>query len=247
MTEELAQISRLQALEQRIVEIHTEIKSLPKQVAEIEKRIVSHQRKLEAEKATLGANQQEKRDRELEVQTHTQKVAKLREQMNQAKNNEQFRAFQNEIEFAEKEIKKAQEQIERLNEASRPLTEAVKAAETQLADEHREIEDKKKQAEERGATFKKDFDDRMAERKRMLRTLSAPMLKTYERMRRKYPVGLILVEVVEGRCKGCQMMMRPQLFQDLKQGDEVIHCESCGRFLFWNPPVNTVNMSGPSL
>jgi predicted nucleic acid-binding Zn-ribbon protein len=246
MTEDLAQISRLQALEQRIVEIHTEIKSLPKQVAELEKLIEAHQRKLEAEKATLGANQRERREKELEVQTHTQKVAKLREQMNSAKTNEQFRAFQNEIDFAEKEIKNAEEQIGMLNAAARPLEEAVKGAEAEVAEERRVIEAKKKEAEERTAVFKTDFDGRMAERKRMLRALTPSMLKSYERMRKKYPVGLILVEAVEGRCKGCQMMLRPQLFQDLKQGDQVIHCESCGRFLYWNPPINAVNMSTPA-
>jgi hypothetical protein len=33
------------------------------------------------------------------------------------------------------------------------------------------------------------------------------------------------------------MAMRLQFFQDLRRGDQVMACESCGRILYYNPPV----------
>ena len=32
--------------------------------------------------------------------------------------------------------------------------------------------------------------------------------------------------------------LRAQFAQDLRKGDQLMFCESCGRILFYNPPVN---------
>jgi hypothetical protein len=40
------------------------------------------------------------------------------------------------------------------------------------------------------------------------------------------------------------MLLRPQFFQDLKRGDEVMACESCQRILFYNPPVKFEDLTG---
>jgi len=33
-------------------------------------------------------------------------------------------------------------------------------------------------------------------------------------------------------------VVRPQHMQDLKKGEQLMTCENCGRFLFYNPPVH---------
>jgi predicted nucleic acid-binding Zn-ribbon protein len=32
-------------------------------------------------------------------------------------------------------------------------------------------------------------------------------------------------------------VLRPQYVQDLRRGDQLMTCEVCGRFLFYNPPA----------
>jgi len=39
-----------------------------------------------------------------------------------------------------------------------------------------------------------------------------------------------------GRCSACNIALRPQYFQDLRKGDQVLVCESCQRILYYNPP-----------
>ena len=34
------------------------------------------------------------------------------------------------------------------------------------------------------------------------------------------------------------MKLRPQYFQELRKADKLYFCESCGRILYYNPPVN---------
>ena len=57
-----------------------------------------------------------------------------------------------------------------------------------------------------------------------------------ERIRKKWN-GVVIAEATSGRCAACQIVLRPQYLQDLKKGDHLMTCESCGRFLYYNPPV----------
>ena len=75
-----------------------------------------------------------------------------------AKTNEQYRAFQNEIEFCEKEIRRAEDHILELMGESEPLDKNVKAAELALKEEKAQVEAEKQQAMARTAEDQKALD-----------------------------------------------------------------------------------------
>src|SRR5215467_4954595 len=94
-------VTRLQNLDLRTVELHREVAALPKHIAQIEKTLDSHLRRLEADRAALAANQKERKNCEDDVKVQHQKISKIRDQSLNAKTNEQYRAFQHEIEYCE--------------------------------------------------------------------------------------------------------------------------------------------------
>ena len=87
------------------------------------------------DRAAQVANQKERKKCDSDIQIQEQKISKLKEQMLGAKNNEQYRAFQNEIAYAEGEIRKAEDKILELMEQSERLEKNVKAAEASLKQE----------------------------------------------------------------------------------------------------------------
>src|SRR2546425_13150066 len=101
MHPDLKLVIRLQEIDNRLADLSREIAALPKHIAEIEKKLTSHERKLEADRAALVANQKERKRCEGDIQVQEQKTSKLKDQMLQAKTNEQYRAFENEIEFCQ--------------------------------------------------------------------------------------------------------------------------------------------------
>jgi predicted nucleic acid-binding Zn-ribbon protein len=153
-----------------------------------------------------------------------------------AKTNEQYRAFQNEIEFCEKEIRKSEDRILELMSESDPLEKNVKAAEEALKTERTHVEAEKEQARQRSAGDKKAADDLLAERKQIVAQVTPATYKRYENIRKRRR-GIAVAEAAEGRCLACHMAMRLQFFQDLKMSNQVMSCESCGRILYYNPPV----------
>ena len=229
---------QLQSLDQRIAAIEKEVAALPKHIAVIEKTLESHIRKLEADRAALAGNQKDRKRLEGDIQVHEQKISKLRDQMLGAKTNEQYRAFQHEIEFIEKEIRKAEDRILELMGESEPLEVNVKKAEVALKEEKQVVEAEKTKARERTAEDQVQLTGLRGERAEAVAKLPRPVVNEYERIRKKWHGGAAVAEVVEGRCTACQILLRPQHFQDLKASDRLMACESCGRFLFYNPAIH---------
>jgi len=245
MLADLELIVKMQGLDIRANELRKEIALLPKQIAEIEKALVAHSRKLEADRASLASNLKERKLKDLEIQSQQAKMAKLKDQMASAKTNEQFKAFQNEIEYCEKEIRKHEDRVMELLERSEPLAANVKAAEAALAEEKAVVDRRKVEARERTAVDQKALDELMTERQSLAAAVTRPVLNLFERLSKKYS-GNAISDSTKGRCTCCHLEIRPQLFQDLRRGDKLFVCENCGRILHYNPPVAVdVEAGGP--
>src|SRR5260370_25075410 len=140
MLPDIASAVRLQEVDNRLTDLAKEIASLPKHIDEIEKKLESHQRKLEADRAALGANQKDRKHLEGDIQVQEQKISKLKDQMLQAKTNEQYQAFQHEIAFCQADIRRAEDRILDLMAESEDLDKNVKPAEIALKAEKAQLE-----------------------------------------------------------------------------------------------------------
>jgi predicted nucleic acid-binding Zn-ribbon protein len=237
MLQDLVLALRLQALDRKIASLETGIATLPRHVAEIEKRLEVHKRRLESDRTALAANVRERKKMEGEIQLHQAKMSKLREQMGAAKTNEHYQAFQKEIAFLEGEIRKCEDKIIGLMEQSEPLDKAVKAAEISLKTEEKDVEAEKITARERTAVDQKASAEIKAERKTIADQMTPKIYTEYERVRKKTK-NTPIADATDGRCSACQIALRPQFFQDLRKQDQIMFCESCSRLLTYNPVVN---------
>src|ERR1700693_3316535 len=222
MAADIEQVTRLQSLDMKIAELEREVATLPKHIAQIEKTLDSHIRRLEADRAALVANQKERKRLEDDVKVETQKISKLRDQMLGAKTNEQYRAFQHEISFCEAAIRKAEDRTLDLMSESEPLDAAVKQAEVALKAEKQQVETEKAQARERTAVDQKQLDELNAERAHLVAGQQKPTYSAYERIRKKWRGGSAVSEATDGRCSSCQILLRPQFFQELRHAEELM-------------------------
>ena len=243
MLPDLKLVIRLQEIDNQLRNLAQEIAAFPKHISEIEKKLVSHERRLEADRAALAANQKERKKCDGDIQVQEQKISKLKDQMLQAKTNDQYRAFQSEIEFCQNEIRKAEDRILELMNESEPLDQNLKAAESALKAEKAEVETEKAHARERTAVDQKASQDLNAERAGVVAKVAPSVYKNYERIR-KGRRGIAVAEAIDGRCAACNMIIRLQFFQDLKRGDQIMSCESCQRILYYNPPVAVEDLTG---
>ena len=245
MLPELELIREIQSVDHRITELTREISYLPKHIAEIERRLESHRKKLEADRAALTANQKERRRLEDDTKVWEQKASHLRDQMNEAKTNEQYRAFQHEIEYAQSEIRKIEDHILDLMGEAETLDQNVKSAEAALKQETAEVEKEKSAAEQRTAADRAELADAQKHRADLAKGLSRKTLLTYEQVR-KQRGGIAVAEARDGRCTGCNVILRLHFYQQVRAGREVLPCEACGRILYFLPPEDVTVPDAPS-
>lgn len=234
---------RLQEVDNKAAELSKEVAALPKHIALIETKLAASTRRVELDKAALLANSKERRRLDGEIQVQAQKISKLRDQMLAAKNNDQYKSFQHEIEFCETETRKHEDRILELMGESESLDKNVKAAEAALAEEKTRVEAEKAQAREKTAIDQKALAELQERRAQLATEISPIVLKEYDRLR-KARRGIAVAEVGEGRCAACHIGVRPQFMQELRRGDKVMFCESCGRILVYNPPQSVEELVG---
>ena len=245
MLPDIERAVRLQDIDLKLVELAKEIATLPVHIAEIEKKLGAHERKLEADRAALAANQRDRKKLEGDGQIQEQKISKLKDQMLLVKTNEQYKAFQHEIDFCQNEIRRFEDRILDMMGESEVLEKNVKAAEVALKAEKAQVEAEKNHARTRTAADQKAVDELQRTRREIVAEMTPRVYTEYERIR-KGRSGIAVAEVVDGRCKACDISLRPQYFQDLKRGDQVLVCESCRRILYYNPPVHVEDLAGQS-
>lgn len=234
---DLSKALRLQELDLKISELRKEIATLPAQISSIEKHLEAHLKQLELRKTALGANQRERKKLEGTVQDFQQKISKLRDQMTQAKTNEQYQAFQKEILFAETEIKKAEDRTLDLMNDSEELEGELKKAEAALNAQSAVVQEKKSAASARIAAVKADLDGLMAKRTAIAQEIPAALLKTYDRLHTKMRDGIAIADATGGVCSACHMTLRAQFQQELRTGTSILACENCRRLLYFQPPT----------
>ena len=100
MDNAIKQLIQLQELDKVIDALNRELETLPKQVEEKRSEIQRNQAAFEEEKKRLTALQVRKKDKELEVATHEQKIKKNEMELNTVKSNEAYKGLLTEIEAA---------------------------------------------------------------------------------------------------------------------------------------------------
>jgi uncharacterized protein len=238
MTNDIRSILELQEKAVRVMALEKEIALLPTQIADIMRALEKQQKQLDADRETLRASQGERKAQELAVASNQQKITKLKDQMGAAKTNEQYKAFQHEIEFCTGEISKAEDRILELMETAETLEAKVRASEAELATERKELEQQTAAAKKRSQDDQREVAKLKQEQEAIFAALPAELQRTVEHLRRKHKNGVIAAEISEGRCQTCMMAIRPAHFQALRNTQSPMFCESCGRLIFWNPPVN---------
>jgi predicted nucleic acid-binding Zn-ribbon protein len=73
---------------------------------------------------------------------------------------------------------------------------------------------------------------RRESRDAILKEIPGDLFDDYKRIA-KTRGGIAMAEAVDERCQVCMVRLRPQVFQELRVGEKIFHCESCRRILYF--------------
>ena len=233
MNADLERLIQLQAADQQIARLNEEIAALPRRVAVIENKLAATRSQLEKAKVALAATQSERRRLEVDIQSVQQKISKYRDQSLAVKTNEQYKALLQEIQFAETEIRSHEDKILEGMLAAETQEKLIKLADAELKQETAEIEKEKSEARTRTADDEKQLAEWNSKRDALRKEISADVLRHYDRVLKLRGSGI--AEARDHICGACNVMLRPQTYNEVRSNEHIIACDSCGRILFYDP------------
>ncbi len=224
MSPEIEHLISLQVTDRQIQRLKAEIAELPKRVASIEEKLAGTKAGLEKARASVKTDDAARRKYETAITDLRQKISKYRDQSLEVKTNDQYKALLHEIQFAEKEIGANEDKILELMVNAEVREKEVKAAEIELNEETAEIEKEKKIAHDRTAEDEKELAEWTAKRNAARGAVDADLLRHYDRVLKFRGSGL--AEVLDQKCTGCSVVLRPQIYNEVR-GGKLIFCDSC--------------------
>jgi uncharacterized protein len=241
LAKEIKQLVRLQAVELERTRLTTALKALPGEISQADNLLkAAHKRVADAD-AGLKREELLRASLELEVATQQSKAKRFRGQMDTAKNAAQAAALEHEIKFAEAEIARLEDNELASMEKSETLDEE-RAKAFQLAGKLTETLGLiRARVGEQDLEFREQLDAFKIERETLRSEIAAAddglRLAHFDRIAGMRGTGL--ARAAAQQCSGCRMGIRPQVWNQLRDG-AVLNCESCSRILYFDPALEPV-------
>lgn len=235
MNSDLQKLIDLQVVDARIAALRAEVATLPKHVAQIEAKLAGSKAQLDAAQAAMKTDEVARRKHESDIKDQQEKISKYRDQSLKVKTNDEYRALNHEIQFAEAEIRKLEDSILEIMVTTDARKETIKRAEAALKIDTAENEKEKDHARAQTAEDEKQLAELNAERKQLRSGVGEEALTHYDRVLKLR--GSATAPVYEDEsCSACRVRLRPQVFQEVMSNEQIITCFYCNRILYFVPP-----------
>ncbi len=232
MQKELNLLLDLQEIDEQLGELDRSKVYLPEMIENIKNEMAILENELQENQDKLRDANIRQKQLELDINTDKQELERYQQQMKVIKTNKEYDALIIEIDIRKQRISDNEDEIlklmgvvdessEKISEIEKKLEEARKNNKTYLDNLRTEL-----------AALESKISDKKQQRLELTKTINRRVLTSYERIRRGKG-GMAVVPLRKRACGGCFKQIPPQMVQQIRRGDRIYTCDSCGRILIW--------------
>ena len=232
MLADLEQLIKLQLIEDDAAVARARFEGIPASIEALGARLEVSTEALADAQQRLDDSRSDRRELEKKLAAVQTRLDRFREQLMQVKTNKEYQAMQGEIATAEGEIRRLEDEtLERMIEGD-DLAAEVERTSGSLNAELSAVEAERAELERERDTLENRIGQMDDERAQQVGSLAPQLLSLFQTVAERRN-GTVIVRARDGRCSGCQVRLRPQLFNDVRTNSRLIQCESCQRVLYF--------------
>lgn len=224
-------LKQAQELDRDIYLAKEDLENIPQQKSSLEQNLLAERRRLEELEAELKKAHLKQKEKEGELAQKEAQIKKLDGQLNQVKTNKEYSAMQQEISSLKADSSILEEEIIRLLDEVEAAEEEVEKEKSRLKAVSTDHDARLKELGEKEKTQREARDRLQKDRDVILQKVDPETKTLYDVIIRKKS-GLALAAVAGENCGACQLLLRPQVLNELQMGERLITCESCNRILY---------------
>lgn len=223
-------LSDLQEIDDELKDIAFERGDLPVEVEKLTAQIAELESYLLQRRADLTLSESELTSRQQSLTEARDRHAKYQQQLYAVKTTREYDAITAEFNFVKDEISTSEQAIDRETKRSADLTRSIEERSALLEKIQSERAQKHAELQEKLAETAGDEKVLLDRREKYVSQIHGPLYAHYERIRQAKD-GRGVARLLDGACGGCFAMIPPQIQQNIKSMNDIMMCETCGRYL----------------
>ena len=232
MNPQIAALHELQKQDRLLVRLERRLELIPKRLSELEDDLGKLESMLETERAKCDEARAFQKSQEDQLAHEEEMIRNAKARMAQVKTARELNATQREMEATRRmassrtaEIAKIQEGVAEKEQQIAAMNDSLVGLRAQADEEKKRLLAQQSKAEAKAEVLRN-------KRKTLTDQVEQGTLRTYERIRKRGG-GIAFVPAKDQRCSACKMVVSHMRYVELKKGNDIMACESCGRLLFW--------------
>lgn len=231
MNPDLRILISLQDIDQKINALQKQVSDVPVKTQTMRDELARLRQAHEADLARSQELAKRRRAIEGEVEMMRTKLSRLRDQLMAVKTNKEYTAMLHEIQAAEGQIRSEEDKILDCMEESERLDAELRTAESTLATRTSELENGIRTLDAGVPVLQAEIATRQGEKALLEERVAVELLARYRQLA-EFRRGVALAEARDELCSACHVRIRPQVFADIRSGENLFYCDSCNRILF---------------
>lgn len=233
MRDELANLIKLQEIDDNLLDLELELGDLPVKVAELKNTVESSKQSiLDFEKESKD-NLLKRQQFELEIDALNEKLKKYKDQLYQVQTNREYDAINSQIDDVQVKINEYESETIKLYSRDEELKTLLSELKITLQKSGKDYAEKEVELRNKLEETEGEKRELELERKIIVESLKKPVYNHYERIR-KARDGKGVAYVYSDACGGCFSTIPPQRLVEIENMTDFIFCETCGRILVIN-------------
>ncbi len=229
--DKLKAMYKLQLIDSELDKIKILRGELPMEVKDLEDDIVGMQTRIARLESGVNEIDQKISGHKGVMKDAQALIKKYKKQMDEVRNDREFKALTKELEDQELDIKLAEKRIGDSERLKEKRTEVVKGLKEELKEMEAALKLKQSELDKIVEKTEKEEEKLGKSSERAKKKINERLLKSYIKIRKNYRNGLAVVPVERDACGGCYNKVPAQIQLELALFKKIIACEHCGRVL----------------